>query len=86
MKFNGKELSKKIIEKALACKTAEELMATAKAEGINLTKAEAEAYLSEMADVELTDEELKQAAGGYCWEDTHAPCQSNVWDVMDDCD
>ena len=42
----------------------EELMALAKASGYELTRDEADAYLSEMKEVELTDAELKQAAGG----------------------
>ena len=67
MKINPNELSKETIEKALACKTPEELMTLAKAEGYELTRDEAEAYLGEMADVELTDVELKKAAGGACW-------------------
>ena len=67
MKFNGKEISEEIIEKATKCKTTDELLALAKTEGIEMTKDEAEAYLSETGDVELTDAELKQAAGGICW-------------------
>ena len=74
MKTNPNEFSKETIEKALACKTAEELMKLAKAEGIDMTKDEAEAYLAEMADVELSDAELKQAAGGVCWSEQQ-PCQ-----------
>ena len=66
-KLNKNELTKKQIEKAMACQTAEELLALAKTEGIDLTRDEAEAYLSEMEEVELTDAELKQAAGGECW-------------------
>ena len=63
------ELTKEQVAKAIACKTAEELMAMAKAEGIELTKEEAEAYLAEMDDVELDSDTLKQVAGGgmsYC--------------------
>ena len=67
MKINPSELSKETIEKAMACKTAEELMKLAAEEGIDLTKDEAEAYLAEMEEVELTDAELKKAAGGVCW-------------------
>ena len=68
MKINPNEISNEIIEKALACKTPEELMALAKAEGYELTRDEAEAYLAERADVELTDAELKKVAGGgMCW-------------------
>ena len=68
-KINAKELTKEQIEKAMACKTAEELMALARREGVELTKDEAEAYLAETEDVELSDAELQQAAGGECWSD-----------------
>ena len=67
MKTNAKELSKETIAKAMACKSAEELMKLAAEEGIDLTKDEAEAYLAEMEEVELTDAELKYVAGGVCW-------------------
>ena len=69
-KIKRDELTKEMIEKAMACKTADELMAAAKAEGFDLTKEEAEAYMAEMADAELDDEQLKNVAGGvarrYC--------------------
>ena len=58
------KFTKEQIEKAQACKTAEELMALAEAEGIALTKEEAEAYLSETVDYELGEVALKSAAGG----------------------
>ena len=45
----------------------DKLMALAKAEGIELTKEEAEAYMAEMADVELDSDALKQVAGGACY-------------------
>ena len=66
--INVNELTKEQIEKAMACETAEELMAVAKAEGVTLTKEEAEAYMAELADFELDERALKQAAGGsiYC--------------------
>ena len=73
MKIDKNKLSKETIEKAMACKTAEELMALAKSEGYELTKDEAEAYLSERADMELSDTELKKAAGGHCWTDDSPP-------------
>ena len=63
--LNKKELTKEQMEKAMACKTAEELMALAKAEGYELTKEEAEAFLAEVSEVELSDEVLQKAAGGY---------------------
>jgi predicted DNA-binding protein len=51
----------------MACETAEELMALAKSEGIELTKEEAEAYLAEMDDMELDSDALKNVAGGLCY-------------------
>ena len=62
--INMNELTKEQIEKAMGCETAEELMAAAKAEGIELTKAEAEAYLAELSDFELDEATLRNAAGG----------------------
>ena len=38
MPINKNELTKEMIEKAMQCKTAEELMTLAKAEGVELTK------------------------------------------------
>ncbi len=41
MPINKSELTKEMIEKAMQCETADELIALAKAEGITLTKEEA---------------------------------------------
>ena len=69
MPINKNELTKEMLEKAMACKTAEDLIAYAKTEGIAITKDEAEAYMAELADVELDGKELKNIAGGYCYSD-----------------
>ena len=63
-------VTKEQIEKAMACKTVEELMELAKSEGVELTKEEADAYMAEIEDVELDSDALKQVAGGglYCSE------------------
>ena len=53
------ELTKEQIEKAIQCKTADELMALAKSKRIDLTKAEAEAYLAELDDFEMDEAMLK---------------------------
>ena len=50
MPINRNKLTKEMIEKAMKCKTADELMKAAKAEGFDITKEEAEAYMAEMAD------------------------------------
>ena len=59
MPVNKNGFTKEIIAKAMQCKTAEDLMALAKAEGAEITKAEAEAYLAELADIELDEKALK---------------------------
>ena len=69
-KINKDELTKEQIQKAMSCKSADELIALAKEEGIELTRAEAEAYIDELADFELDAQTLQQAAGGgphKCW-------------------
>ena len=71
MAINRSELTKEQLAKALECKTADELIELAKAEGYNITKDEAEAYLAEMANFELDSKELDKVAGGtaseLCW-------------------
>ena len=69
MKIDKKEITKEMVGQAMQCKTAEELMALAKANGFDLSREEAEAYMAELADVELDEEQLKKAAGGGCYPD-----------------
>ena len=68
MPINKNEITKEMLEKALQCETVEDLLALAKAEGIELTKEEAEAYLDEyldeLSECELKDGDLKHIAGG----------------------
>ena len=68
-KINKNELTKEQIEKAMGCQNADELMALAKAEGFDITPKEAEAYMAELADVELDEVQLQKAAGGGCYPD-----------------
>ena len=56
--------TKEQILKAMECKTADELLELAKAEGVELTREQAEEYIAEMREYKLTDEELQQVAGG----------------------
>ena len=69
MPINKKELTKEMLEKAMQCKSADELIALAKTGGYEITKEEAEAYLAELADVELDEKQLKKVAGGGCYPD-----------------
>lgn len=69
MPINKNELTKEQIAKAMSCETAEELMEFAKSESIELTKEEAEAYLTELSDFELDSDALTKVAGGRCYTD-----------------
>ena len=64
MPINKNEITIEQIEKAMQCKTADELIAYAKTEGVEITKDEAEAYLAELSECELKDGELRYVAGG----------------------
>ena len=64
MPINEKEITKEMIMAAMKCKSADELIALAKTGGIELTKEEAEAYMAELADFELEENQRKQVAGG----------------------
>ena len=66
MAINKNVITKEMLEKAMQCKTADELMALAKSEGFEITKDEAEAYFAEFADVELDEKALRNVAGGSC--------------------
>ncbi len=63
-KINGKEIPKELLAKAMACDSPEELMAACKEIGIDVTVEEAEKFLENMADIDLTSEQLKAVAGG----------------------
>ena len=67
MPINKDELTKEMIEKAMQCKTAEELIALAKTGGYELTKEEAESYLAELADIELDGETLNRVSAKKCF-------------------
>ena len=66
MTINKNEITKEMLEKAMQCKKADELMALAKSEGFEITKDEAEAYFAEFADIELDEKALRNVAGGFC--------------------
>ena len=65
MPIDKTKLTKEMVDKALKCETADELVALTKAEGFTLTKEEADAYLAEMDNMELDEEALDKVAGGY---------------------
>ena len=67
MPIDMTKVTKEMLEKALKCETADELVALAKAEGFTLTKEEAEAYMAEMDNMELDVDALDNVAGGMCY-------------------
>ena len=72
MPINKNELTREQITKAMACETAEDLMALVKAKGHEITKEEAEACMAELADFELDEKTLAKAAGGMDYWDAAA--------------
>ena len=78
---NAKELTREQIQKVMACKTAEELMAAAKAEGFELTQQEAEAYMDELQSSELDDEALDMVSGAG-WREPSCP-DDTAWTYAD---
>ena len=81
MAVNRKEITNEQIMKAVQCKTADELMALAKAEGVDITKEEAEAYLAELADVELDNNALGKVAGRDCYHYCPPDCHNCPSDI-----
>ena len=67
MPIDKTKITKEMLEKASHCKTADELIALAEAEGFEITKAEADAYLAELENCELDATELDKIAGGECY-------------------
>ena len=69
MPINKNELTREQITKAMACETAEDLMALVKAKGHEITKEEAEACMAELAyfkldEAKLDEATLQQVVGG----------------------
>ena len=69
MPIDKSKITREMIEKAKQCKTADELIALAKNEGIEITRVEAEAYLAELENIELDSKALDKVAGGSCYGD-----------------
>ena len=64
MPIHKNEITKEMFAKAMQTNTAEDLIAYAKTEGVDLTKEEANAYFDELSECELKDGDLKHIAGG----------------------
>ena len=66
--------TKEQIQKAMECKSADELLALAKAEGVELTAEEAEKYFETLQTKELSLDDLDAVAGGT----VASPCAGHV--------
>ena len=75
MPIDKSKITREMLEKAAKCETADELIALAKAEGMEITKAEAESYLAELSDYELDSKALDKVAGVGCYSD----CKAEAW-------
>ena len=77
MPINKNEITKEMLAKAMQCKGVDDLMDLAKANGFDITKEEAEAYLAELDDQELDGEVLKSVAGGKNYMECYFDCVDN---------
>ena len=75
MPIDKNMITQEMVTAAMQCKDADELVRLAKENGFDITKDEAEAYLTELADVELDEKQLTKVAGGGCYPD----CPNDAW-------
>ena len=76
MPIDKSKITKEMLAKAAQCETAEQLIALAKASGTELTKAEAEAYLDELQNIELDINALDKVAGGGSYDCSNKNCSN----------
>ena len=78
MPIDKSKITKEMLAKAAQCETADQLIALAKKEGIAITKAEAEAYLDELQNIELDINALDKVAGGGSYDCSNKNCSDRV--------
>ena len=69
MRIDKNMITQEMVTAAMQCKDADALVRLAKENGFDITKDEAEAYMAELADVELDEKQLTKVAGGGCYPD-----------------
>ena len=69
MTIDKNMITQEMVAAAMKCKDADALVKLAKENGFDITKDEAEAYMAELADVELDEKQLAKVAGGGCYPD-----------------
>ena len=67
MPIDKSKITDEMLAKAATCQTADNLIALAKDNGIDITREEAESYLDELENVELDEDALDNVAGGMCY-------------------
>ncbi|MBQ3712738.1 MAG: hypothetical protein II890_02130 [Spirochaetia bacterium] len=83
MPIDKSKITKEMLAKAAKCETADELIAMAKKEGVAITKAEAEAYLDELQNIELDINALDKVAGGGSYDCSNKNCSNRVLHYKD---
>ena len=80
-KLDRNKVTPQMIQKAMGCKDAGELIALAKENDIELTQEEAEAYLAELEDIELDEKALSDVSAAVCYDHCPPACEdcSNDW-------
>ncbi len=76
MPIDKSKITKEMLAKAAQCETVEQLIALAKASGTEITKAEAEAYLDELQNIELDINALDKVAGGGSYDCSNKNCSN----------
>ena len=71
-KLDRNNVTPQMIQKAMECKDAGELIALAKENDIELTQEEAEAYLAELDDIDLDEKVLSEMSAAGCYD--YGPC------------
>ena len=92
MPIDKTKITKEMLVKASKCKSVEELISLAKAEGFEITKDEDEAYMAEMENCEMDEKDLDKVAGGVCWSNcptesycAHHVCGTVGWENFKGC-
>ncbi len=67
MKISGKEIPKELLAKAMTCEAPEELVKLAKEAGLELSGEQAKAFIAELDEIDLDSEQMRDVAGGGCW-------------------
>ena len=71
--IKGVELTPEQVHRGMQCDTPEELIAACREIGIDVTVEEAEKFLENMEDIDLTSEQMKTVAGGRGGRDRRKP-------------